>query len=75
LPDGCFIQLDGYGYLFRQNALSLWTPEEFSAKDASRTYTHLLISAAQAENSGEAERLFRMEAGRHPGMNPNTIGA
>jgi hypothetical protein len=26
-------------------------------------------------DSGEAERLFRKEAERHSGMNPNTLGA
>jgi hypothetical protein len=32
-------------------------------------------SNALIGDSGEAERIFRMESERHSGMNPNTIGA
>jgi CRISPR-associated protein Cas1 len=36
---------------------------------------NILLTCVQDGDSGETERLFRKEAERHSGMNPNTIRA
>lgn len=32
LPDGCFVQIDGFPYLVAGNALLLWTPEGYTRR-------------------------------------------
>jgi hypothetical protein len=34
LPDGCFVQVEGYAHLVWENALLLWTPEGYARPDA-----------------------------------------
>jgi hypothetical protein len=34
LPNGCFVEIDGSAYLVWDNALHLWAPERYSARDA-----------------------------------------
>jgi hypothetical protein len=33
LPDGCFVQIDGWAYLVANEALLLWTPEGYARRD------------------------------------------
>jgi hypothetical protein len=34
LPDGCFVQLDGHPHLVSKDGLLLWTPENYTKRDA-----------------------------------------